>query len=236
MTSWIVLRNNETRGPLDTDELVEAIQAGHVNPGDLVREVEGGDWVPLAAHPRFASLFTLATAYIPDRPTVANPYYGPLATSSSPPKVIDPHLVQLPSRHLRKRSVPLMILLTFLTLGFYHPWWQLRTRREIAGLAGKVDVDSPLPLIAIASIAAAILAGFWREDLARIFGYLAAFLQVVHSFRVREALAEFVEQAGQQLHLSALLTFLFEGYYHKYKMNRLRQTTLDSLRVEPTLR
>lgn len=229
MTSWIVQRNSETRGPLDTDELVEAIEAGHVYPGDLVREVEGGEWVPLAAHPRFASLFTLATAYSPHRPTVVDPRVVTPATSYSPPKVIDPHLVQLPSRHLRERSVLLMILLTLLTLGFYHPWWQLRTRKEIAGLASKVDVDSPLPLIAIASIAAAILAGFWREDLARLFGYVAAFLQVVHSFKVREALAEFVERAGQQLHLSALLTFLFEGYYLQYKMNHLRQTTLDSL-------
>jgi len=146
----------------------------------------------------------------------------------APPKtrVADP---DLESYGLRRRSLLLMIVFTFISFGVYYPVWWFRRR------AGLNRLNSPTklalwPLLLFASLFVVPFGlAFVRidpdEDLAgeAILGLLAVFqlyvgiLMIIQAFRAKGMIED---HAAEQVKLSGVMTFFFSIFYLQWAINR----------------
>lgn len=71
MSYWYLAVNSKSDGPLTTDEIINRIRAGQVNPQTLAYSQGMSDWTPLGQIPQFHSLFKSGSEAPPPVPTSA---------------------------------------------------------------------------------------------------------------------------------------------------------------------
>lgn len=136
----------------------------------------------------------------------------------------------VPPNVLKRRSVPVMVLMFFSTLGLYYPIWFLRRR------AGLNSLDSPRKLqlwpfvIASAWIAFQLIADPGAETtIVKVIRLPVAILMVVQAFFVKDILADHLSGPGDnvpsplyadRVELSGLMTFVFQIFYLQHVINR----------------
>lgn len=139
-----------------------------------------------------------------------------------------------------------MILLMFVTLGFYYPLWFLRRRRTLNALDSPRKLPSWPFFLLLALFIAEALAGFVAGAIAPgrrledvigpgpTFALLLARLAIgllvlIQCFRIKDILEDHLagpegSQAGMmlstQIQLSGLMTFLFTIFYLQHVINR----------------
>jgi hypothetical protein len=144
----------------------------------------------------------------------------------------------------KKTPVILVIFLTFITLGLYHPIWYIKRRKAINSLQSTVKLKSSILIVAllisiinlIVGLTAGILDGFaielHRPDFHEIAEHLNSAsdwsdlimigISIFLVFTVRRILKDHYNQhLGQNVAFSWLATLLFQFYYLQYKINRL---------------
>ena len=146
----------------------------------------------------------------------------------APPKsrVADP---ELESYGLKRRSLLVMIVFTFISFGVYYPVWWFRRRAGLNRLNSPTKLALwPLLLFASLFVIPFVLA-FIRidpdEDFAgeAIMGVLAVFqlyvgiLMIIQAFRVKEMIED---HAAEQAKLSGVMTFFFSIFYLQWAINR----------------
>ena len=103
---WWIAATEGLRGPLTQGEVFEAVRAGRVREGTLIRLGEAGDWITaIAAFP--AAFASAGPVWSPPRPTPSSP-----ATSSGTINDLN-----------GKVDVGIAVLLSMITLGIYWDVW-----------------------------------------------------------------------------------------------------------------
>ncbi len=136
-----------------------------------------------------------------------------------------------PDQQLKRSSVVAVVLLSFVTLGFYYPIWFLRRRRGLNSLDSrrKLGILGPVILLALHAIYLVLPQHSTPEKIAGL-AVLPTFL--VLAFRVRFILADHLtSKTGAVLPVSLsfqtasnpsnLLTFFLTIWYLQYKINQL---------------
>ena len=143
-----------------------------------------------------------------------------------------------PAPVLKKTSIILMIILTFITAGIYWPIWFMTRRKAINGMQAKEKLGSGVFVLAIVLFVISLLVALGAGVLERLGGELllakgletfsgvvhaiAAAAVLVQSFKVRRIFDEHFNVHGQQgIAFSRVATFFFILYYLQYKINRM---------------
>ncbi len=142
------------------------------------------------------------------------------------------------TRSLKHTNVIVVILLTFVTLGFYVPIWFLRRRKGLNSLDSPraVGTMGPVILIGLQAIYVFLPQHSSRET---VVGWAVLITDLVLAFRVRFILADHLaSKLRGSLHASAasisnpssFLTFFFQIWYLQYKINEVlrRDPLFDS--------
>ncbi|MGE0594455.1 MAG: hypothetical protein AB7G23_12715 [Vicinamibacterales bacterium] len=155
--------------------------------------------------------------------------------------------------HLKRQSVTLTVLLTFLTAGIYYPCWFLARKRAINALGGEA-LGTGVFVVAIVlfavSVPVAVSAASLAEtdpersqalDLAaRSVQLVASLLMLFQCFKVKRIFEQYLrprrarDVTGRESVLGPfafVATFLFQIYYLQYVIN----TRFDHDREEPAL-
>lgn len=132
---------------------------------------------------------------------------------------------------LRKTSVPLIVLLSLITMGVYYPVWFILQMDSFNAMNSKVKLKKgafiTVIILFVLSVAAAFasigLEGNSDADSARALDLMSRFFNIagglillVESFRVKKILSEHFNAK-----LSGIATFFFNVLYLQYKINRL---------------
>ena len=148
---------------------------------------------------------------------VHNPYAPPAAHVASPADT-----------GLTRRSVWLMVLLTFVTLGFYYPIWFLRRRQGLNRLdsARKLELW-PSALFAVYFLVAFLSPLVMGATLEEHVGDAAALLRavdlglgimmIVQCFRIKDIIED---HTGESATLSGVATFFLSIFYLQYAINK----------------
>ena len=156
-----------------------------------------------------------------------NPYAPPAAHVASPADT-----------GLKRRSVWLMVLLIFVTLGIYYPVWFWRRRAGLNRLDSSKKLEVwPLAVFTVYFVAATLMGIVTTpEDL---FGDAAVVLRgvelgigvmmIVQCFRIKDIIEDHAQGPGDAprdemfkppVKLSGLMTFFFSIFYLQYVINR----------------
>ena len=148
----------------------------------------------------------------------------------------------MPTTHLKKRGIVVMIVLAVVTLGLYYPIWFLRRRQALNALDSPMKVPA-WPFILLLIVLAINLAvtfaaapgqpvdliGSSAAALLGIAKVGALILTLIQCFRIRSILEDHLAgdngplagtMLANQVQLSGLMTFLFTSFYLQYVINR----------------
>jgi len=168
---------------------------------------------------------------IPSRPPIESfegrpPGYNPPAAQvfpSEPPPI--------PAAPLKKTSVPLIMLMSLLTMGVYYPVWFILQMDSFNAMNSKVKLKKGafitviilFVLSVVTAFASVGLEGIADADAVRAFDLMSRFFNIaggiillVESFHVKRILSEHFDTK-----LSGIATFFFNVLYLQYKINRL---------------
>lgn len=158
-----------------------------------------------------------------------NPYAPPAAHVASPA-----------GTGLKRRSVWLMMLLIFVTLGFYYPIWFLRRRPAL----NRLNSSTKLALWPIAVFAAYFVVAFLTgvltaatlpdhfgdlADMLRVIDLGLGILMIIQCFRIKDIIEDHAQRPDDTLRddmfkppvkLSGLMTFFFSIFYLQYAINK----------------
>lgn len=146
----------------------------------------------------------------------------------------------VPDSGLKHRSVLLMVVLLFVTLGIYYPLWFFRRRPGLNRLQSPRKLPLwPLVLFAayfVLSIVLAILEGeqtpeqAWGLEIALVlslFQLSVAILMIVQCFTIRDIIEDDAQGPGDEdgmfkphVKLSGIMTFFFSIFYLQYAINK----------------
>ncbi len=136
-----------------------------------------------------------------------------------------------PAAPLKKTGVPLVLLLSMITMGIYYPVWFILQMDSFNSMNSGVKLKKGAFVAVIVLFALSIAAAFASiglegktyEDAARTLDLVSRFLNIaggiillVESFRVKKILSEHFNAK-----LSGIATFFFNVLYLQYKINRL---------------
>lgn len=162
-------------------------------------------------------------ATLPPQAPSRLPEYKPEAAPTAPPPI--------PTAPLKKTSVPLILLLSLLTMGVYYPVWFIHQMDSFNAMNSKVKLQKGafitviilFVLSVISAFASVGLEGTAGADAVRAFDLMSRFFNIaggiillVESFRVKRILSEHFNSK-----LSGIATFFFNVLYLQYKINRL---------------
>lgn len=140
---------------------------------------------------------------------------------------------------LKTRPVILLIVLTFITYGYYAIYWLYQASRELSADLPRRDTRAISLLFVSIMLGAIDLALFVAvfvapdsNDLAgleRMVSFAFAVVQIAWSFNVRALLQSLVARRGVGPYpISASATFFFGLFYLQYKINRLPERSASS--------
>jgi tetratricopeptide (TPR) repeat protein len=120
-----------------------------------------------------------------------------------------------------KMSVPLLVLLVAVTLGFYYPIWFLKRRNALNRLRSTEKIGSGVFIFAIVTISIGCLIPWLSdvENIEKIFVLVAGIPLLIQCFKVRRILHEHFNPSSEVETISAVATFFFQIYYLQYKIN-----------------
>ena len=137
---------------------------------------------------------------------------------------------------LKKKSVILLVFLTFITAGIYYPVWFLTRRNAINNLQSKEKLGSGVFIFAIVmfsiSLSVAFISGAMEgrgevstaevlDSFSKILDSVAGITLWVQCFKVRRIFSEhFNVHLQRGISFSGIATFFFQIYYLQYKINR----------------
>jgi hypothetical protein len=165
-------------------------------------------------------------------------------TATREPALPTPATSGSPLPGLKRTSVLLLILLTFVTVVIYYPVWFLRRRSALNGLRSRDKLKRGVFVVAIVLFSVGLLLmlmawalegfgeGLGRGELLAVSKGLEGFAQflnlvagialLIQSFKVRRMLTEHVAtHTGQPVSISGLGTFFFQILYLQYKINQV---------------
>ncbi|MBI5969883.1 MAG: zinc ribbon domain-containing protein [Deltaproteobacteria bacterium] len=130
---------------------------------------------------------------------------------------------------LKKTGVPLILLLSLLTMGIYYPVWFITQLESLNAMNSTVKLKKGAFITVIILFALSVVAAFasigleGKADAARALDLMSRFLNIaggiillVESFHVKRILSEHFNTK-----LSGAATFFFNVLYLQYKINRL---------------
>ena len=142
-----------------------------------------------------------------------------------------------------RKSVPLFVFLSIITLDIAMPVWWLRRRRWLNSLSSRRKLGYKLPLfvlvaysISVPILFVAIFAGYLvpalglatillllvsLSILSYVLTVVSSILVIVTAFKIRSILHEHSDNLGLGISSSATATFFFTFWYLQYKINRL---------------
>jgi hypothetical protein len=155
-----------------------------------------------------------------------------------------PAVGESPLPGLKRTSVVLVVVLSFLTVAIYYPVWFLRRRSALNGLHARDKLNAGVFVVAIVLFSAGLvllvmsgaLEGFGEglgsrdllavskglEGFAQFLNLVAAIALLIQCFKVRRILMEHVQaRTGQPIALSAAATFFLQIFYLQHKINRI---------------
>lgn len=135
-----------------------------------------------------------------------------------------------PSERLARErmSVPLLIVLTIVTLGFYTPIWFWQ-RSGFFKKAGRVSFPLGLVfvLVAVNVVGLFVMVGSWLngssnevELVSNLISLVSGICSLVLAFRGRDAIVAYCSRIDRPRRMSGLGTFFFNIYYLQYHINR----------------
>ncbi|WP_316572861.1 DUF4234 domain-containing protein [Neobacillus sp. YIM B06451] len=147
------------------------------------------------------------------------------------PAVEDEELYQGSFLRPRIRMTPvwLTVLLSFLTIGIYFPYWLLNRGDEVNRLAGKKIIHkwAPWLVLILYSVSALVfmIGPFFLNEIAiMLYEYIDNLITVFgvsciiwYSFRIREVLMEKMEDES----INGILTFFLTIWYLQHKINKM---------------
>jgi hypothetical protein len=157
-------------------------------------------------------------------PAEYNPYAPPAATSVAGFDRPDEPAASA-SYENERRSVPLLLVLTIVTLGVYPAIWYFRRARFLDSLQS----DTKLGAMAWAPLAAtglAVVLSFvgLPPELDRMLSSAAGIVSLITAFRVASILRGDSVRSGRLLRVSGAATFFFGALYLQQKMNEAAGT------------
>jgi hypothetical protein len=146
--------------------------------------------------------------------------YAPPAAATEAPTGTAAHAGSGTYRDER-RSVPLLVVLTILTLGFYPAVWFLRRRdfldaRDARKKLGPLAA-APLVVMVILYAQAFVALPAEAENLVNV---VCAVVSLVAAYRVAAILRSDFARTGRFLKVSGAGTFFFNALYFQYKINQ----------------
>lgn len=154
---------------------------------------------------------------------LSNPYAPPATATEAPPGAV----ARGGSGSYRdeRRSVPLLLLLTILTLGLYPSVWFFRRRRflDARDSSKKLGPLAAAPLVAtVVSCALAFVE--LPPEVDRLVTVMTGVVTLITAFRVAAILRSDFARTGRFLKVSGVGTFFFNALYLQYKINQAADT------------
>lgn len=129
---------------------------------------------------------------------------------------------------VRYTPVWITLVLSFVTLGIYLPYWLLTRREEVNRIAGKTVISKKIPVLILVgyifSNIVFIIGPFFINEIAMmlfeyvdtLITYFGLIFIVFYSFRIRSVLLN----GNQADSINGVLTFLFTIWYLQFHINK----------------
>jgi hypothetical protein len=124
-----------------------------------------------------------------------------------------------------RRSVPLLILLTVITLGIYPSVWIVRRRRFLDSLDSTEKLGGLAAAPLVATLVSFVL-GFvgLPPEIDRAVSLGLGAVSIITAFRIAKILRSDFARTGRPLKVSGVGTFFFNALYLQYKINQAADT------------